>query len=115
MRHSLMRSTGVIWPPKHSDAITELLDWSSIIRRTQTKGFNESLERRWLLSPTWVVQKIAGERRAPIFEHPHECATRQVRRCVRFQDERQTYAIDRGLDQGFHVVDDQRSLDGNGE
>jgi len=34
---------------------------------------------------------------------------------VLFQHERQTYAIDRGPDQEFHVVDEQRSLDGNGE
>ena len=49
------------------------------------------------------------------FEHPHECATRQVRGGVLFQHERQTGAIDRGPDDQLHIVNDQGPVNGNRE
>jgi hypothetical protein len=80
----------------------------------QTKGFDESRERGRLLSPTRVVQKIAGERRAPIFEHPHECATRQAWRCLLFQHERQTDAIDRRTNHDLRIINQSLAVTVNG-
>src|SRR5206468_3048532 len=44
--------------------------WFPPSTQLQTKGLDESRERGGLLPPTRVVEEEAGERRAPIIEHP---------------------------------------------
>jgi len=58
------------------------------------KSFDEDRECGRLLPPTGVVKEEAGERRAPVLEHTHQCATREVRRHVLLEQEGQTDPID---------------------
>ena len=55
-----------------------------------------------------MVEKIARERRAPVFQHTHEGAARDLWRDVLFKGERQTHAVDGGANHEVGVVDDQR-------
>jgi hypothetical protein len=44
-----------------------------------TQGLDQHLERRRLPAPARIVQVVAGERRAPVGEHPNELAAVEVR------------------------------------
>src|SRR5205085_2043949 len=64
-------------------------------RQLQAKCVDKSRNRGGLLPPTRVVEKEAGERRAPIFQHPNKCPARDVVRRAIVRHERQADAIDR--------------------
>src|SRR5205823_9753769 len=78
--------------------------------RLQAKCVDKSRKRGGLLPPTRVVEKEAGERRAPIFEDPDKCSTRDVRRGAIVRHERQSNAIDRRTYHELDIVDDERSV-----
>jgi len=59
-----------------------------IDEQLEAKRLDESRHCGRLLTPTRVVEEEAGERRAPIFQHPHKCSTREVRRRYRTMHER---------------------------
>ena len=65
---------------------------------------DERRERGWLVAPTRVVEKEAGERRAPILEHAHECAVREMRGRVLLRHERETNAVERRTNQESEVI-----------
>jgi hypothetical protein len=51
---------------------------------SHTKSVDKGLKRRRLVATTWIVEGIAVEWRAPVFEHSHEfpagdaCRARQL-------------------------------------
>src|SRR5919108_2401174 len=83
--------------------------------RLQAKRFDQSRECGRLLSSTRVMKKVAGERRAPIFEHAHECAVGEVWGCMLLECKRQTHAIDRCANHDVRVIDDQWPIHGDGK
>ena len=61
-----------------------------------------------MLPPARIVEKIAGERRAPVFEHTYERAARDLRRDVLFKGKRQTEAVDGGANHQVCVIHYER-------
>src|SRR5436190_2520504 len=51
----------------------------------QTKRLDEGCPRGWLLPPARIVEKIASERRTPVFQHTHERTARELWRDVLFK------------------------------
>jgi len=56
-----------------------------------------------------MVEKIARERRAPVLEHAHESAARDLRRHILLEGERQAQAVHGGANHEIGVVEDERS------
>src|SRR3954462_15567898 len=70
-------------------------------------------QRRWLLPPTWVIEEEAGERLAPRLQNAHERSTFEVGRRAIFSKVGQTNTVERGPNDQFNIVDDQRPVRGS--
>ena len=67
------------------------------------------------MTPARVVEEESGERLAPILQHAQKLAARELRRHVIFRQKGQTYPVYYGPRQNLHVIDDQRTIDRDGQ
>jgi hypothetical protein len=72
-------------------------------------------QRRRLLPPTWVVEEKAGERLAPRLQDARERSAFEVRRRAVLSKVGQANIVERGPNDQFNIVDDQRAGHGNAQ
>src|SRR5256885_493507 len=78
-----------------------------------SKCLDQRRERRGLLAPARVVEKVAGKWRAPILEHAHKCTARQVLRHAVLRDEREAHAVKSRAEHYPDIVDNQGAIHRN--
>src|SRR3954470_2252427 len=76
---------------------------------------DQSGQRRRLLPPTWVIKEEAGERLAPRLQDAHERSTFEVGRRAILSKVGQANTVERGPNDQFNIVDDQRTAHGNAQ
>jgi hypothetical protein len=80
----------------------------------KTKRVDERRQRSWLLATARVIQEIASEWRAPIFQDAHQSTTPQVSSRVLLQREPQADTVNYGTREDLDVVYDQRPFHRDG-
>src|SRR5215467_8639290 len=81
----------------------------------QPQRIDQRRQRGRLLLPARVIEEVPGERLAPIFQHADERTARQIIRNPVLTHESDADAVKGCADDEFDIVEDQRSVDGNGQ
>src|SRR5215217_7435762 len=76
--------------------------------RSLAQHLDQRGQRRRLLPPTWVIEEEAGKRLAPRLQNAHERSTFEVGRRAIFSNIGQANTVERGPNDQFNIVDDQR-------
>src|SRR6266436_7213847 len=63
------------------------------------------------VAPVRVIEMVAGERRAPVFQYPDQASIGDERRHHVFHHDRQPRAMKGGVDEQVHVVQDEGAID----
>src|SRR5690242_19156678 len=75
------------------------------------KRFEQEGEGRCVLSPAWIIEVIAREWRAPIFQHADQSSVGNVLGNLTFEGVDQPQSTKRSVYQHLVVVADDRSAD----
>ena len=68
-------------------------------------------ERRGGVAPIRVIEMVAGERRAPVFQYPDQASIGDERRDHVFHHHRQPRAMKRGIDEKVLIIQDEGAID----
>jgi hypothetical protein len=63
------------------------------------------------MAPVRVIEVVAGERRAPVFQYPDQASIGDERRRHVFHHHRQPRAMKGGFDEQVRVIQDEGAID----